>query len=160
MNTLYAEYIKTIVNGVGTLGAAAIRRLPQGQPIKWNMERKVIDHILSNNPNPNARFLLPANFMAQFSFSDAEYTDLPMIMGGGTATGDVFTLTQALATASKYDLRIAARNASNVIMFLDFTAMFFTPKIEAQFVDNGELFIPAELTSSDTSQFTWDISPA
>jgi len=159
MNILYPTGIKFVAAG-GAIAATALRTLPQGVPLKHNIERKIIEHILSDNPNPDEIYALQPSHLVDFSFSDAEYTDLPILLGGGTATGDVFTLTQTVNNLALYDLRIQAMRVNGTIVFIDLTNMFFIPKLDAQFVDNGELFIPAQMKGSRTSVLTWDISPA
>ena len=160
MQELYPSYVKTVAAD-GDLDAASQRKLIQDVPYKLTIDRKLLEHILSDNPNPNEIIALQPSFLSTYVMGAAEYTDMPNVLGRGTASGDIYTLTQGIDSLSKFDHRIAVmRTDGTTLTFIDITDLFYVPKLEAQFQAAGRFYLPCEMKGSDTSQLTWDISPA
>jgi hypothetical protein len=156
MNQLHAKYFRYVVAG-GVLSTAPANEI-LNEEVGVKASPKLIEHILSSNPNPDTRIRIGTEFEARLTMGEATLDDAKAA-AGGTHVANVYTLGQDIAELTKYDIRLdVVRSSDGAIIEVDLTDMQFTSGLDLKYVSGKRTYLPIELKSTATSDMTIDNS--
>jgi len=157
MGRLHASYFKVVTAG-GDLDAATERELAKNV-VTLTGEGKMVEHIVSDNPNPVERYEIGTGFNLKGVIVYDDDQDAVDLLGG-SITSSVYTKTHGIRTLPKKDIRVGVYRKDGEIVTYDLTDMNFMPKVEAAFEQDKRTYLPFELMSTSTSDLTIDNSAA
>jgi hypothetical protein len=153
MVLLHATSFKYVAAG-GNIGAASALTLIEGENSTVKSTGKVIDHILSTNPNPAERVVIGREFELKTVLAAAALTDFEAYFAGAE-DADVYVEDQSIATLELYDVRLTVQTTTNATSrTFDLTDMNFIPEWEATFKQGDRFYMPLTLKSTNTSDLT------
>lgn len=155
MQQLHCKYIK-IVTANGDLDAAAETKLTK-DVVSVKGEQVIVEHILSTNPNPNARYEIGSKFEIKGILADPALTDYVTLFGG-SQVNNVYTKTQGIRTLGKYDIRLGVYRNDAAIIERTYTDMQFNVAQEQGFEQGKVTYLPFTAVSTETTDETIDNS--
>lgn len=156
MNKLHASYIKFVAAN-GDLGAATELKLAK-DAIGLDVTGEMIEHITSQNPNPEDRTEIGSLFEIRGVLALADQDTFVQIFGGAH-NSSIYTKTQGIRVLPHYDIRVAVYRKPDALLILkDFTDMDFLPELKEAYEQSKQFYLPFTLKSTATSIYTSDNS--
>ena len=156
MNLLHIRAMKIVTAG-GDLGGAS-ELLLEKNAVGIKATGEIIEHIISDNPNPKDRTEIGTLLEVKGVFAEATLDDLVKILGG-THTANVFTKTQGVRVLSHFDVRfISVRKSDQADVLIDLTYMDFIPEWDSQYEQKKQTYLNFTLKSTRTSEYSIDNS--
>jgi hypothetical protein len=153
MVLLHANSFKYVAAG-GNVGAAGAKTLIEGENATIKSTAKVIDHILSTNPNPAERVVIGREFEMRVVLAAADMADFDDYFAGTYDEG-TYTEDQSIITLDLYDVRLTVQTTTQATTrTMDLTDMNFIPEWEQSYKQGERYYLPLVIKSSNTSDLT------
>lgn len=156
MNKLHAKYIKFVTAG-GNLATATEMKLAK-DVLGIDGTGEIIEHITSQNPNPEDRTEIGSMFEVRGVLALASQDEFVNVFGG-THNSNVYTKTQGIRVLPDYDVRVAVyRKSDGQLILKDLTNMNFIPELKEAYEQGKQYYLPFTLKSTSDTAYTSDNS--
>ena len=153
MVLLHAKSFKYVAAD-GDLGAAGALTLIEGQNAVVKSTAKVIDHILSTNPNPAERVIVGRSYEMTAVLAAASEADFEAYFGGAE-DGGTYEEDQTIQSLELYDVQLAVQTTTNATSrTMTLTDVFFSPEWEMSFKQGERFYMPIKVTGSNATTLT------
>jgi len=133
-----------------TVGAADFD-LIEGEPATLKSTAKIIDHILSTNPNPAERVVVGREFEVRAVLAAASLANMTTFFGGSAAHVE----NQDIATLAEHTVVLTVQTTTDgEYKTVTVIAMNIIPEFEMSFKLGERYYLPIVAKSSETSTLT------